>query len=181
MRLSARSAAWLLPLLLTGCIHKSQVAQSTPLAPPIEDVPPAIHMPPPSDLPPPDVTAPVQQPAPVVTTPPPAPPKKPAKHKKPANSPTTQTASSGAAPVPAIGQLSSGDPPDLRQQTDSSIVAIEKSLNGINRNLSDQERKTAAQIREYLKEARTALSSGDIDGAHTLATKAKVLLDELHP
>lgn len=180
MRLSARSAAWLLPLLLAGCIHKSQVAQSTPLAPPIEDVPPAIHLPPPSELPPPDVTAPVQQPAPVVTTPPPAPPKKPAKHKRPANT-TTQTASSGAAPVPAIGQLSSGDPPDMRQQTDTSIAATEKALNGINRNLSDQERKTATQIREYLKEARAALSSGDIDGAHTLATKAKVLLDELHP
>ena len=174
MRLSARSAAWLLPLLLTGCIHKSQVAQSTPLAPPIEDVPPAIHLPLPSELPPPDVTGPVQQPAPVVTTPPPAPPKKPANT-------TTQTASSGAAPVPAIGQLSSGDPPDRRQQTDTSIAATEKALNGINRNLSDQERKTAAQIREYLKEARAALSSGDIDGAHTLATKAKVLLDELHP
>ena len=42
MRLPARSAAWLLPLLLTGCIHKqAQVALSPPLAPPIEDAPPA--------------------------------------------------------------------------------------------------------------------------------------------
>jgi len=54
-------------------------------------------------------------------------------------------------------------------------------LNGINRQLSDQEAKTAAQIREFLKQAREALTSGDVDGAHTLAVKAKVLLEELHP
>ena len=69
----------------------------------------------------------------------------------------------------------------MRQQTDSSIEATEKSLNGMNRQLSDQELKTAAQIREFLKEARAALTAGDIDGAHTLAIKAKVLLDELRP
>ena len=39
----------------------------------------------------------------------------------------------------AIGQLSTGDPPDVRQQTDASIASTEKSLNGINRTLSDQE------------------------------------------
>jgi hypothetical protein len=32
-----------------------------------------------------------------------------------------------------------------------------------------------------LKQAREAITAGDIDGAHTLADKAKVLLDELHP
>jgi len=40
MKLSARSAAWLLPLLLTGCPHRTQIAQNQPLAPPIEDTPP---------------------------------------------------------------------------------------------------------------------------------------------
>ena len=81
----------------------------------------------------------------------------------------------------AIGQLSSGDPADTRQQTDALILATERQLNGINRQLSDQDAKTAAQIREFLKQAREALTSGDIDGAHTLAIKAKVLLEELHP
>ena len=45
--------------------------------------------------------------------------------------------------------------------------------------LSDQEQKTAGDIREILKQAREALASGDADGAHTLAAKAKVLLAEL--
>jgi hypothetical protein len=81
--------------------------------------------------------------------------------------------------VSAIGQLSTGDSSDLRQQTIGSIAAIERGLNGISRSLSDQEKKTAAQIREFLKQARTALASGDVDGAHTLTVKAKVLLGEL--
>ena len=62
-----------------------------------------------------------------------------------------------------------------------SIESTEKSLNGITRKLNDQEQKTAAQIREFLKQAREALTAGDVDGARNLAIKAKVLLDELHP
>jgi hypothetical protein len=46
--------------------------------------------------------------------------------------------------------------------------------------LSDSDQKTADQIREFLKEARTALASGDVDGAHTLAAKAQVLLAALN-
>lgn len=179
MKLSARSAAWLLPLLLTGCIHKTQVAQNQPLAPPIEDTPPPKPEPAPTNLPPPEVTIPMQT-QPQEITPPSEPVKKPARHKKPANT-NTQIASNGTPAVSAIGTLSGGDPPNMRQRTDDSIASTEKSLNGITRKLSDQEQKTAAQIREFLKQARDALTSGDVDGAHTLALKAKVLLEELHP
>ena len=38
---------------------------------------------------------------------------------------------------------------------------------------------TAEHIREFIKEAKAALASGDVDGASTLAAKAKVLLAEL--
>jgi hypothetical protein len=82
--------------------------------------------------------------------------------------------------VSAIGQLSSGDPSDLRQQTENSIAATERGLNAITRPLNDQEQKTAAHIREFLKNAKQALASGDVDGAHTLSAKAKVLLGELN-
>jgi hypothetical protein len=81
--------------------------------------------------------------------------------------------------VSAIGQLSSGDPGNFRQQTESSIADIERRLNGINRGLGDSEQKTADHIREFLKQARAALASGDVEGAHTLAAKAQVLLEEL--
>jgi hypothetical protein len=179
MKLSARSAAWLLPLLLTGCFHRTQVAQNQPLAPPIEDTPPPKPEPAPTNLPPPEVTIPVQT-QPQEITPPAEPVKKPAKHKKPANT-NAQVASNETPAVSAIGTLSTGDPPNMRQQTDDSIASTEKGLNGITRKLNDQEQKTAAQIREFLKQARDALTAGDVDGARTLAGKAKVLLDELRP
>ena len=80
----------------------------------------------------------------------------------------------------AIGQLSPGDPSDLREQTVESITSTEHGLKDINnRQLNDQEQKTVAQIKEFLKQARTALGSGDVDGAHTLAVKAKVLFGEI--
>jgi hypothetical protein len=179
MKLSARSAAWLLVLMLTGCFHKTQVAQNQPLAPPIEDTTPSKPEPAPTNLPPPEVTLP-EQTQPLQITQPPEPVKKPARHKKPANT-NTQIASNGTPAVSAIGTLSTGDPPNMRQTTDESIASTEKALNGITRKLNDQEQKTSAQIREFLKQARDALTSGDVDGAHTLALKAKVLLDELHP
>lgn len=178
MKLSARSAAWLLPLLLTGCIHKTQVAQNQPLAPPIEDTPPVKPEPAPANLPPPEVTTPLQ-PEPQVPVPA-EPIKKPVKHKKPTNT-NSQVASNGAPAVPAIGQLTTGEPPNVRQQTDASIESTEKGLNGITRQLGDDEAKTAAHIRELLRQAREALTAGDVDGARNLAFKAKALLDELHP
>ena len=67
-----------------------------------------------------------------------------------------------------------------KRQALASIDATERGLKGINRSLDDTEQKTAAHIREFLKQARDALASGDVDGANTLAAKAKVLLAELH-
>jgi ribosomal protein S20 len=176
---SAKIAAWLLlPLLLTGCIHKTQIAQNQPFAPPIEDTPPPKPEPSPTNLPPPEVTIPTQ-PEPQIS-PPPEPVQKPAKHRRPANT-NPQVASNEPPAVSAAGTLSADVPPNVRQQVDASIESTEKSLNGITRRLNDQEQKTAAQIREYLKGAREAIAAGDADGARNLANKAKALLDELHP
>jgi hypothetical protein len=181
MKTPARIAAWLLPLLLAGCTHN--MTQVQPLAPPIEDAPPPQPSTAPKDLPPPVVTVP--QPATTdttatkQTTPPPKPP---AKHRKPAPAPAsqpTQQATAESSGVSAIGQLSSGAPSDLRQQISDSIAATEHGLNGITRPLNDQEQKTASQIKEFLKQAREALAANDVDGASTLAAKAKVLLGEL--
>jgi predicted adenine nucleotide alpha hydrolase (AANH) superfamily ATPase len=68
----------------------------------------------------------------------------------------------------------------LRTQTEDTITATEKGVNSITRTLTDSEVKTAAQIHEFLKQAREALNTDDVDGAHTLAMKAKVLLTELN-
>lgn len=190
MKAPARRVAGLLPLLLlAGCFHfhfhKTNQTQVQPLAPPIEDTPPPKPVPSPTDLPPPVITIPVQTPPPQPAPQPQEKPKPPVRRKKPAPTPpppaanTTQQASIGTPGVSAIGQLSSGDPSDLRKQTLSSIAATERGLNSITRNLSDQEKKTAEHIKEFLKQAKSALSTGDVDGAATLAAKAKVLLGEL--
>ncbi len=85
----------------------------------------------------------------------------------------------GASP---IGQLTTGDSAlgeKTKQETADLINETQQGLNGIKRSLSTDEKTTAAQIRNYLKQAQQALDNGDTDGAHGLATKAKLLLDEL--
>jgi hypothetical protein len=168
MRSPARSVAWLLPFLLTACFHKGRPINITQ------------YLPPPSTVPKPEIAA-VELP-PSATTIPSVPltsdaeveqaPKQPVRRRRPINknalpaADTTQQAANNTPPAPvetpavsAIGQLSSGSSSD--------------------RTLNDQEQKTAAHIREFLKQAREALASGDVDGARTLAAKAKVLLGEL--
>lgn len=177
----------LLPLLLSACTHNAKQSQMQLLAPPIEDTPP----------PPPD-SAPANLPAPVITLPKTETPvvvqeqPKPApRHHKSKPSPPgqgtaatqehTQVAAAEPAPaeVSAIGQLSPTEPPNSKKQAEDSISEVERGLTGINRTLDSQEEKTSTQIKEFLKQARTALASGDVEGAKTLAKKAKALLGEL--
>lgn len=181
MMVPFKSAAWLLPMvLLTGCLHRhQQLAQIQPLAPPL------IESPPPE--PPPEVTtapelpaAPETQPEPAPEPPPQPEPKKHVRRRKPAPKdtppPTTEVADNS---VPALGQISSGDPPNLRLQTQNSIYNTERQLAGIKGNLSDQDKHTIEHIKEFLKQAKQALANGDVDGANTLAQKAQVLLAEV--
>jgi len=187
-RIVARIAACLLPFVLSGCFHRSHPAPTQPLAPAIQNSQPSTPALEPSA---PVVSEPAviepekpaETPAASATTTLPASesPRPPVHHtpKKPANS-HPQVASGGAAGVSAIGQLSSGDPGDSRRQTENSLASTEHGLKSITRPLNDQEQRTAAHIREFLKQARQALASGDVDGAHTLAAKARVLLNELN-
>jgi len=187
MRLPAKILAWVLPWFLTGCwFHKSPSKSAPQVAPSIANS----NVPPPTQDPPPDLTIPTK-PGVVETRLPYESVKQPSKHKKQpalAASPVaetppaaTQQAGSGQSVVAvnAIGQLSSGDPGGTRQATENSLNDIERGLNGINRQFDDEEQTTASHIREFLKQAREALRSGDVDGASTLAAKAKVLLQEL--
>ena len=186
MRIRVTHVSWLVALLallpvMQGCDQKAKTTQSQTLAPPIVDAQPSKPATVDSaDLPPPVLGTP--QPSQPETTDanakPATPPKKPS-HKKTTAQPT-QEAANPAPSVSAIGELSGGASGDQRSQTQEMINATEKGVNSINRKLSDSETKTAAQIHEFLKQAREALTSGDVDGAATLAKKAKVLLAELN-
>jgi hypothetical protein len=177
MKLPAKIVAWLLPLLLSGCfLQKKPKIVDQPVAPVIDKD--ASSLPPPSQDPPPEVSIPTK-PEVAETKLPTQTPKPPPKHKKPPADADAQQAANGTPAVSAIGQLSSGDPSQARHQTEDAIDSTERGLKAITRTLDDTEQKTAAHIREFLKQARDALASGDIDGANTLVTKAKVLLTEL--
>lgn len=180
MKNPARIVACVLPLFLTGCwFHKNQKA-AVPQAPPkVEAAAPAL--PPPTQQPPPEVLIPTK-PQVSETQLPYQDTKQPPKKRPTTTTAPADTQQASAEPPPtvsAIGQLSSGDPAGARYQTENSINEIERGLNGINRQLSDQEQTTAAHIREFIKLGREALRTGDVDGATTLMQKAKVLLQEL--
>ena len=179
MRVPVRSVAWLLPFFLSACFHKTHQTQDQTLAPSIHQDSEPIAAPAPTEAPP-VVTAPAQPAGATTstTTPPQPAPKPPVKHKPPVNK-NPQQASIGSPGVSAIGELSSGDPIGYRSQTEDLISSTERGLNGITRPLDSTEQKTADHIREFLKQAKAALATGDVDGAHTLAAKAKVLLSEL--
>jgi hypothetical protein len=185
MKSPAKSVAWVLPFLLTGCFqlpfHKKQPTQARMLAPRAQPSQ-AIQLVA-IELPLADSVLAGYALYTMTEEAEPIPP--PVRHRRPlspnpddAVTPPDQTPSPNPS-VSAIGQLSSGDPANARQETENSIADIDRRLNGVNRTLSDSEQKTADHIREFLKQARAALASGDVEGAQTLAAKAQVLLTEL--
>lgn len=184
----ARIACLSLPLVLAGCAHKHVAQTQPPLAPPVDDGPISVPNNAPKNLPPPVVTVPPPKPATTAQTQEEQKPAPKRKKNKPrpdteahTNAPaqSSQQALNPTPEVSAIGQLSTGEPADLRTSTVNSLNSTERGLKNLHRRLSYQEEKTAAQIREYIKQARAALASNDLDGANTLATKAKLLLAEL--
>jgi hypothetical protein len=138
--------------------------------------PAVVHKPKPSPAKPGETTV-------AGTTPPSTDPKSPAAGTAPAAAPPTQTASTGTAPESSvIGTLSTGDVAtgsQTRRETTDLINTTETGLNSIKRPLNGQEQETVGQIKTFLQKARQALQVDDVDGAKTLATKAKVLLEEL--
>lgn len=178
MKFSAKCVAWLLPLLLAGCLHRPHRARNRQLTPLL--IEPALK-PTPVELSASSAVIPLE---PLKVAPTPAVESRRPRSRRRRR--TGENAEEAVNPAPAVtpevsalGQLSSGDPATDRNQTLKSIDSIERSLNEITRELTASDQKIAGQIREYLKEARSAVAGGDMDGAHTLAVKARVLLAEL--
>jgi ribosomal protein S20 len=83
--------------------------------------------------------------------------------------------------VAAIGALSSGGDTSPRAQQEAAglIAANEKRVNGISAQKTEEQKAQISKIRNFQRQAQEALSSGDTEGAKTLATKAKLLLDDI--
>jgi hypothetical protein len=103
-----------------------------------------------------------------------------------AAAPATTQQAANMTPIPnagsPIGQLSTAGDSANTMSRDAILQKInqtESGLNGIKRSLTSEEQTTTTQIRTFLTKAKQALEQDDLDGAHTLLTKAQVLLDEL--
>ncbi len=116
--------------------------------------------------------------------PPPPPRVRPAPRKRPAT-PKEDTSSAQMASVPepatlAIGALSTGDAaPQSLQQARDLIGSILKRIGALPSKTADSQKKQVREVRHFLDQAQKALSSGDAEGAINLATKAKLLMDDL--
>jgi ribosomal protein S20 len=164
---------------LSGCWHKTKLAPLPPVMEPVT----LVDIPEPENLPvveTPQIRLPAvpyasnaqpkrerKRPAPKVTTPEPA-----------------LVASVTPPPTPeetAIGALTPGGEanPQTKQEAADLIAACEKRLNALPAQKSEDEKAQVSKVKNFLKDAEDALKSGDAEGAKTLATKAKLLLDDL--
>ncbi len=111
-----------------------------------------------------------QQPAPVATSP-----------TKKATETASVVAPAKAEPVVAdIGALTVGgeQSPHARQQANELLASNEKRLSSLSAGAVKAQADLVAKVRNFQKEAQQALASGDAEGAQTLATKGKLLLDD---
>jgi outer membrane biosynthesis protein TonB len=181
--------------LLIGCTHKTKATPPPAAQAPVAPVSTLAKQTPPPQLPPPELPAVSEAPA---NTPPPPKPHKtvhhkpkvettpvdqaPAKEQTAPSATTEQAANGGATDMSPIGQLSaageSANTPRRHEILDE-INSTENTLNNIKRPLSSDEQTTATQIRTFLAKAKGALTQEDLDAAHSLVARAKVLLDEL--
>jgi hypothetical protein len=142
------------------------------------DIPPPENPPVIAELPPPQVVPPVQATAPPKRTPRRKP--APAPKEGPA-APPTQVAGAAEPAALAIGSLTTGGEsvPQTQQEARDLIVAIQKRIAALPRNVASQQKSQLRQVNRFLKQAQQALDSGDAEGAMTLATKARLIMDDI--
>lgn len=180
----------LLAMTLSGCWKKAKTPAQPQAQAPMLSPAKMVYIPNLPALPPPplpDVT--------VATMPPetrePAHPRRVSRHRsstvksdapEKTEQPAAQAGNNAVGGVSPIGQLSSTEESVSsrgRQSIEHEITDTENGLIGIKRALSSEEQLTSTQIRTFLTKAKQALADNDLDGAQTLADKAKVLLQEL--
>jgi hypothetical protein len=160
-----------------GCRHRVP-AYTMPLG---AQVPVELEEPAPDDEAATIATLPLPDLEPYLTTPPvpPAPRRRPASPKEEAQPPAQAP---GEVPADlAIGNLSTGSDvtPQIQQQAQDMISSIFKRIATLSSRTANAQRRELDKVRNFLKQAQQALDTGDMDGAKNLATKARLLMDDL--
>ncbi|HEY0265075.1 MAG TPA: hypothetical protein VGC07_11195 [Granulicella sp.] len=93
----------------------------------------------------------------------------------------TSTTAAADDTVVGIGELSDGGAsnPVTMQEARSLIAESQRRLDRISKPWSTQQFSQLRRVRDFLNQSRQALNTGDAEGAKTLATKAKLLLDDV--
>lgn len=181
-----RLGLWLLAALLplAGCHHGHVRAAAPPSLPTPEPAPVAVSVPPPTH---PTEPLPKPEAAPQPAPPAAAPVKTPHHHRG------TPAAAVPAAPAPAppitpapaatidLGNLTTGTETggQLRQESADLMRNQNDRLAKLPSPLQDRYAHQLNQVRLFLKQAQDSWQASDYEGARTLATKARVLLDEI--
>ena len=84
-------------------------------------------------------------------------------------------------PVVGIGALTVGgeQSPHAMQEASELAASNERRLNALSPDAVKAQAELIGKVRNFQKEAQQALGTGDAEGAKTLATKGKLLLDDL--
>lgn len=163
---------------VTGCRHKT-------VAPPLPQITQPVNLETPSDSDKPQMIEAPQVKLPPVPTAAAMGKIKRERRKKPQQvaavipSPAPETAASPE--VVAIGALSSGGDasPRAAQEAAGLIAANERRLNALSVQKTEEQKAQISKVRNFQKQAQDALNSNDTEAAKTLATKAKLLLDDI--
>jgi hypothetical protein len=189
LRRLASAALWAVSVAgltvgLSGCRHRMQIA---PL-PRIQEPVALLEIPEPTNLPLVEVPSERPLPTPVAAA--------AASPRRERRRPVAKAAAPAAATVPAsgagaevapdvaaIGALTAGGEatPQTKQEAADLIASSEKRLNGFPAQPSEEQKTQISKVKNFLRDAQEALKSGDAEGAKTLATKAKLLLDDMEP
>lgn len=167
---------------LAGCRHNTQwVPPNVMTAPvPLEMPAASSYAPELATIPPPEyIPLEEAQPFPRVVRKRPTPPAKDANTATPAPQPAESAPVE--APELALGSLSAGGEsgPQNQQQARDLIAGIQRRVAALPRNVSTQDRNQLRQVTSFLKRAQQALESGDAEGSVNLATKARVIMDDI--
>ena len=107
--------------------------------------------------------------------------RKPAKAAPVVPPPAAPNPTAATEDASAIGALTAGgdSSPQKLQEAADLIASNEKRLKALPDSVVNAQRSQVSTIRNFQRQAQEALNSGDLEGAKTLATKAKLLLYDL--
>lgn len=100
---------------------------------------------------------------------------------KPEPEPQDEPVTPPPVPTVAIGSLTAGGEtnPQSKQEAADLIASNEKRLAALAAPKGEDRKAEISTVKNFQRQAQDALTSGDAEGAMTLATKAKLLLDDL--